>query len=118
MFEAAVSEFPFVEALPKREKSKLVRVWDTLKEMAAVVEREGNLVPVNLTCKLLDVSRTRIDQFCAAGRLRRLTIAGHVFITENSIIECAQDERKGGRPLNVPTTVKSLIQRMGSPQRK
>jgi hypothetical protein len=118
MFDAAISEFPFVEALPKREKSKLARVWDMLKEMKAAVDAEGQLVPVNLTCKLLDVSRTRIDQFCAAGRLRRVTIGDHVFITEKSIVECARDERKSGRPLNVPTTAKETWNRVASVARK
>ena len=111
MFNAAIAEFPFVEALPKREKSELSRVWDLLSEMKAATDREGQLVPVNLTCQLLDVGRTRIDQFCAAGRLRRVVVAGHVFITEKSIVECARDERKSGRPLNIPTSAKEAWKR-------
>jgi len=111
MFEAAMTEFPFVEALPKREKSKLAEVWDTLKAMKVAVATEGQLVPVNLTCKLLDLSRTRVDELCADGRLRRVKIADHVFITENSIVELARVERKTGRPLNVPTTAKETWKR-------
>jgi hypothetical protein len=111
MFEALAPEFGFVDGLPKREKSKLARVWDLLKQMKVASEKEGQLVPVNLTCKLLDVSRTRIDQFCERGSLRRVEVAGHVFITEQSIIECAREERKVGRPLNVPTTAKETWKR-------
>ena len=111
MFNAAITEFPFVEALPKREKSKLSRVWDILKEMKAATDAQGQLVPVNLTCKLLDVGRTRVDQFCAEGRLIRVEVAGHVFITENSIVELAKSERKHGRPLNIPTTAKETWKR-------
>jgi hypothetical protein len=118
MFEAAVTEFPFVEALPKREKSKLARVWDMLREMKAAAEEDGQLVPVNFTCKLLDVGRTRVDQFCADGRLRRVEVAGHVFITENSIVELAREERKHGRPMNLPTTAKESLKRSFSPIRK
>jgi hypothetical protein len=106
MFEAAVSEFPFVESLPKREKSKLAKVWDLLSEMKAATEEQGQLVPVNLTCKLLDLSRSRIDTICSDGRLRRVKVCDHVFITENSIVEFARVERKNGRPLKIPTTAK------------
>ena len=118
MFDAAVVEFPFVEALPRREKSKLARVWDVLGEMKAATDAEGQLVPVNLTCKLLDIGRTRVDEYCAQGRLRRVKVADHVFITENSIVELAKTERKTGRPCNIPTTAKETWKRVRSGTRK
>lgn len=106
MFEAAITEFPFVDALPRREKSKLAHVWDLLQEMKAATKAEGQLVPVNLTCKLLDIGRTRVDELCAQGRLRRVKVADHVFITEDSIVELAREARKVGRPMSIPTTGK------------
>jgi hypothetical protein len=118
MHEAAISEFPFVESLPKREKSKLAKAWDSLREMASLSETEGQLLPVNLTCKLLDLSRTRVDEYCADGRLRRIKVADHVFITEKSVVELAQQERKIGRPLNVATTFKECLKRARQPQQK
>ena len=118
MFDAAITEFPFVDVLPKREKSKLVRVWDLLSEMKAATAAEGQLVPVNLACKLLDIGRTRVDQLCADGRLRRVLVADHVFITENSIVEHSKTERKNGRPLNTPTTAKETWKRALSAARK
>jgi hypothetical protein len=94
-----MSEFPFVEALPKREKSKLVKAWELLGHLREATEREGALVPVMLGAKCLDLSRTRIDSICADGRLRRVEVDGHIFITESSIVEFAKTERKNGRPL-------------------
>jgi hypothetical protein len=103
MFEAQALEFGFVEAMPKREKSRLVKCWEFAKEISRISETEGDLLPVSFACKLLDVTRTRIDQFVADGRLKRFEIDGHVFITSNSIVECAKVERKHGRPFKVPT---------------
>jgi len=103
MFEAAATEFAFVEALPKREKSRLVKCWEFAKEISRISETEGDLLPVSFACKLLDVTRSRIDQFVQDGRLKRFDVDGHVFITSNSIVECAKIERKHGRPFKVPT---------------
>lgn len=118
MHEAAISEFPFVEALPKREKSKLAKAWDLFKEIKAVSATEGVLLPVNLTCRLLDLSRTRIDELCTDGRLRRIKIAEHVYITENSILEHARDERKNGRPLKLTISPMEALKRARRPLQK
>jgi len=85
--------------MAKREKSKLAKVWDLVKQLRAATEEEGALIPVMLAAKCLDLSRTRIDDICRDGRLRRVTVDGHVFITEKSIVEFAKVERKNGRPL-------------------
>ena len=103
MFEAVASEFSFVEALPKTEKSRLVKVWDLFKQMKEISGTEGDLLPLMFAAKLLDLSRTRMDQLIADGRLKRYSLDGHVFITSNSIVEFAKTERKNGRPLKVPS---------------
>jgi len=103
MFEAAALEFDFVSALPKRDKSRLVKCWEFAQEIARISETEGDLLPVSFACKLLNLSRSRIDQFVLDGRLKRFDVDGHVFISSNSIVECAKIERKNGRPLKVPT---------------
>lgn len=93
-------DFPFVATLPKVEKSRLRKAWDMAQTISELVETDGNLIPVSLTCKLLDIGRTRIDQLCAQDRLRRHVIDGHVFITFASIKEFAMSDRArpGGRP--------------------
>jgi len=99
MFEAEALEFPFTASMPKREKSKLAKCWELLQRMKAISATEGDLVPLMMGAKLLGVSRSRIDQLVTDGRLKRYNIDGHVFLTENSIVECAKAERKAGRPL-------------------
>jgi len=99
MFEAEALEFPFTAAMPKREKSKLAKCWELLQRMKAISATEGDLVPVMMCAKLLGISRSRVDQFVQDGRLKRYDIDGHVFLTENSIVEFAKSERKNGRPV-------------------
>lgn len=94
-----MSEFSFVEGLTKREKSKLVKAWELLGHLREAMDREGVLVPVMLGAKCLDLSRSRIDDICRDGRLRRVEVDGHVFLTEQSIVEFAKTERKTGRPV-------------------
>ncbi len=106
MFEAATTEFPFVEALPKREQSKVAEAIDLVRQIRDATERCGVLVPVMLAAKYLHVSRTRIDQMVTDGRLRRVAVDGHVFITEDSLVELAKLERERGKPLKVPRTVR------------
>lgn len=104
MFDTVASEFPFVEALPKREKSKLVKLWDRVFEFGRISGREGGLVTVMVAARLLGLSRTRIDQLVAAGRLRVVPFEGHVFISCFSIEEYAKQEKsKGGRPRISPS---------------
>jgi len=104
MFEAEALEFPFAATMPKREKSKLVKCWELLQRMKAISATEGDLVPLMMGAKLLGLSRSRVDDLVRDGRLKRVDIDGHVFLTENSIVECAKIERKRGRPLKIPTT--------------
>lgn len=104
MFEAAVNEFPFVETLPKREKNKLAKLWDRLREFQALREQEGDLLSLPLAAKLLDISHQRVCQLCEAGHLKRVDFEGHGYITQQSLLDRAQSERQsGGRPRKVPS---------------
>lgn len=98
MHEAALTEFPFVDVLPRREKSKVAKLWDLVQDFKRASLSEGALFPVTVAAKALDVSRTRVDMWVADGRLKRIAIDGHVFITGDSMIELARTERKNGRP--------------------
>jgi hypothetical protein len=66
--------------------------------MEEISKTDGNLIPLTLAAKCLDLSRSRVDDLVRDGRLKRVDIDGHVFLTENSIVECAKIERKNGRP--------------------
>lgn len=101
MFEAAASDFPFVAELPKREKSKVVQLWDAIQDMRRIYETEGLLIPQPLAAKLLGLSRQRVHQLGNEGRLMVVTVNDHPFVTENSVLAYAKSERKAGRPLGV-----------------
>jgi hypothetical protein len=111
MFEAQALEFPFVERLPKREKGKLGKLWDHFKEASAITEREGMMVPVSAAAKLLGVSRQRAYDLVDQGTLRTVEFAGQRYVTENSIIEYCQTERKAGRPVSIPGNNKEVLKR-------
>lgn len=111
MFEAQVSEFPFVGELPKREKSKVAKLWDVLKEFRAVQEREGDLVPLAFAVKLLDISHQRGSQLCEAGRLKRIDFGGVAYVTEASLVDWAKAEHRNGRPPNMPKSAGEMWKR-------
>lgn len=100
----AIGEFPFVEQLPKREKSKVAKLWDVLAEASALTEEKGMLLPSRFAAKLLGISQARVDQLMDAGKLERVELDGHPFVTENSVVAFAKTERKAGRPVKAPKT--------------
>lgn len=108
MFEATVSEFPFVAELPKREKSKLQNLWDHFKEVQAITEKKGTIVPPVLAAELLGVSKQRVYDLIKEGRFDVVTLRGQMFITETDLLAYAQSERKAGRPAG-PTTYRECV---------
>jgi len=111
MFEATYMEFPFVAALPKREKSKLARVWDTFKEIQDITAEKGSLVPATFAAKLLDISPQRVSELLNQGTLERVKVGNCLFATERSIVELAKSERKAGRPFKLPETRRDCFRR-------
>ena len=98
MEQVLASEFPFVEALPKREKSRLRKAWDVFNDLRVLTEQHGTLVPASLVAKILDLSPQRVHDIIQDGRLHRIEVHGHNYISEASVIEFAKTERKAGRP--------------------
>jgi len=114
MFEAQAIEFPFVAAMPKREKSGFVKVWDHFQELKAVTAQKGMIVPVHMAACLLGVSHQRVSQFLDDGRLEPIEIRGHRYVAESSLVEFCKVERKNGRPVNLPVTAKESWRRARS----
>jgi hypothetical protein len=106
MLEAQTMDFPFVEELPKRERSKLGTLWDRFNELRAITEEKGMLLPVPFCASLLGISGQRVHQLIEAGKMERVDVDQAVFVTEKSLIEWARGEHKAGRPLKVPQTFK------------
>lgn len=110
MIDAATPDFPFVAELPKRERSRLVTVWDRLAELRQVSAEHGQLLPPHFAAKLLDISPQRISELTKAGRFVRVEVNGHPFLTESSVVEYARSERKAGRPFKTPNGIKGCFQ--------
>lgn len=98
MTDVLTTDFPFVEELPKREKSKVAKLWDTFQRMRDATKQHGCIVPVMLAAKLANVSNQRIHQLMKNETLERIEIDGHAYITETSLLNWVSTERKAGRP--------------------
>jgi hypothetical protein len=95
----ATLDFPFVEEIPKREKTRVAKLWDQFAELKAIVDEKGMLLPPVCVAELLNVSRARVHQLTTTGQLERVEFRGQVFVTEESLVAWAQTEHKSGRPL-------------------
>lgn len=89
MHEAAISEFPFVEALPKREKSKMGKLWEQFEQTRAAMQVHGLLVPQPYVAELLGVSRQRVHQLVNEGRLASVLVGNQRMVTEQSMLAWA-----------------------------
>lgn len=96
-------EFSFMADLPVREKSRVVKVWEQFQKLKQIERERGSIVSPGFAAKLLDVSKQRVSQLLQRGRLERVDVDGHPFVTEASIVQYAKEERKGGRPRKLDT---------------
>jgi len=101
MTETVLPEFPFVKELPKREKGKLAKLWDHLAELAEVEQRKGKLIQVSFAADLMSVTRSRVHQLMDVGKLEKVDVNGHPFVTVQSVAAYCETERKAGRPAKV-----------------
>jgi len=102
MSETATCEFPFVQSMPIRQKSKLARLWDHLATVKRVTDEKGPIVPQHLVSELLNLSKQRIAQILDDGRLEAVEVNGVRYVTVKSVEVFAQMERKTGRPVKDP----------------
>lgn len=94
---------PFLDTLPKREKSKLSKLWDHFQEVKAATAEHGVLLPQHYAADLLGVCRQRVHQLVNEGRLVSVEVGGLRYVTENSMMAFANSERKAGRPPKIPS---------------
>lgn len=102
MYQAAVTEFPFVDALPKKEKGKIGKLWDHLASVKAAMEKHGVLLPQHYAADLLGISRQRVHVLVNEGRFQVVDIGGCRYVTEDSIVAYAKSARVAGRPGKAP----------------
>jgi ATP-dependent exoDNAse (exonuclease V) alpha subunit len=96
--ENPAREFPFMDEVPKRQRVKIVDVWDEIAGAIAYTSEHGALMPVSRAAKALNVGRTRIDQLVSAKKLVRIDVYDRVFVTVKSVREHAEAPRVKGRP--------------------
>jgi hypothetical protein len=90
------AEFAFTKEMPKREKSKWENFWEVFKEMKSLQATEGMLIPLPLAAHLCNLSRQRVVEIAEDGRLKRVMIHSHAYITENSMVEFLKTVRGPG----------------------
>ncbi len=109
MHEIAASEFPFVDALPRREKAAVKTAVDVLNDWREATRLHGSLVPTSMVAAVLNVSKQRVHQLIQHGRLVTVVFGGHNYVTELSLNDLASSERKSGRPFKVAGTFKKSL---------
>ena len=95
---ADLAEFPFVESLPKREKSRVGKLLDVIGEIEQAQRERGPLLSQRVIADVLGVSRARIGQLVDEGRLQSVRIGKTRFVFLASFREFAKQERPIGRP--------------------
>jgi len=106
--DIAVSEFPFVADLPKREKGKLQTLWDNYSEVSSLVKEHGMLIPCAYAAELAGVTKQRIHVLCDQERLKSVHLNSLRFVTEASFLEWMRAEHKNGRPFKAPSLKESI----------
>lgn len=101
-------DFPWLGELPKREKSKVGKALDVIKEMSALSQSKGVLVPPAFAAQLLGITKQRVHTLMQTGRLERVEFNGHPFIPEDSLLAFAREERRNGRPPKALSSVKEV----------
>ena len=96
MERANISEFPFVQELPKSERAEVKGIWDDLMEFKRLSQEKGFLIPTGMAPGLAGVSRQRIYDLIEAGRLERVTVGNFSFVTDASLGEFVRSDRKPG----------------------
>jgi len=104
--EATALDLPGFSELPKREKTRLEKIWDHFQAVREVVEKKGMLVPQHVVADLLGVSRQRVHVLVNEGRLEAVQLHGNRYVTEESFIAFSKVEREIGRPLRLPQGVR------------
>lgn len=105
MDNVATADFPFVQELPKREKSKLASLWDSLKEAKAATQEHGALIPINFAAELLGISRQRMHVLLDEGKVASVRFHNQRFVSEKSLVEWAKAEHISGRPPSLKSCI-------------
>lgn len=96
----AIAEFPFVAELPKREKTRRMKLLEVLDILEARTKEKGPVIPQSLAAEILGVTRQRVAQFVDSGRIEAFLLNGTRFVYLRSFLEFCKEDRPTGRPTN------------------
>lgn len=108
MFNAEALEFEFAKDTPVKERGRMGKVWDHFQAVKSAVNEKGMIVPQHLVADLFGFSRQRVNELVNLGRFETINIGGVRYITERSVIAFGREERKAGRPPNLPQTKREM----------
>lgn len=91
-----VAEFPFVGELPKREKTRRMKLVEAIEQLEARTREKGPVIPQSLAAEILGVSRARICQLVDAGRIESFLLNGTRFLFAKSFLEFCKEDRPTG----------------------
>jgi hypothetical protein len=89
-------DFPIVERQGKKRSA--------LRQMLDAIDKHGPLCPQSFVHGFLGLSKSRISQFIQEERLAVVEIAGKNFVPFASLDLFLTEERKNGRPIEIPNT--------------
>lgn len=99
--------------VPKRQtssKSKMDIAICAVREMKALVEKHGMLIPSVIASEVLGVTKARVYQLMETGQLTPIRYGNYSYVTEDSLISYAKTERKAGRPHKLPVTAGETLE--------
>jgi|APCry1669188910_1035180.scaffolds.fasta_scaffold13293_2 hypothetical protein len=91
-------EFDFMADQPKVEKTRYADFKSSWEAFKAYIEENGMVATTGVAARLADVTEPRIRQLIEEGRFTTIKFAGRVYITEESLGDYMNSERKAGRP--------------------
>ena len=97
-FMNAITDFPFMADLPKRELTKVQNVVEELHGLSDLAAVYGLPIPQSFAAKCLNVSPQRVHQLLETGQLEPFDWAGERCVTKRSLVVRMQSERLKGRP--------------------
>jgi len=111
MADIVLPEFPFVKELPFRSGRRARSPSCGTDEIAAVEQRKGKLIQVSFAADLMSVHRSRVHQLMDVGKLEKVEVNGHPYVTVQSVVAYCETERKAGRPpkVTIPRGPKALF---------
>jgi len=101
MTDTLTMPFPFLAEVPKRERPAIMDGWAELEEFQEMVRQNGAAIPATFAAKLLNVSKQRVYELIETGRLQRIELGGHGFVTADSLVAWGKAEHKVGRPAGI-----------------